>query len=183
VFALGLELDMRVAGVNHEEQRTDVDKAVGGIIGAVRRFDYDWGMVFPDDYIEFEPLGLKMHHPPDGPAIAAEYLPLTRETLRKFRVPDARRELRLPIHLEMIRRLKAALGDTVCIAGRIAAPFSAPAQVALATEALIRENLPGGDYLFNTGEGVMSTTPPENVEAMMRAAKSVMSEMTAPAVG
>ena len=95
VLALGLELDMRVAGVNHEEQRTDVDKAVGGIINAVRRFNYDWGMVFPDDYIEFEPLGLKMRHPPDGPAMAAEYLPLTRGTLRNFRVPDARREMRL----------------------------------------------------------------------------------------
>lgn len=326
VFALGLELDMWVGGVNPEEQRTDVDKAVGGIINAVRRFDYDWGMVFPDDYIEFEPLGLKMHHPPDGPAMAAEYLPLTRQTLRNFRVPDARREMRLPIHLEMIRRLKEALGDSVCIAGRIAAPFSAPAlvygidkwlvamldepglvrdniaffvdhqiafgraqleagadllwlgdcvagsyfigpdhyaefafepaarvieamntaggliiyhsaeislphlkyqvqlplcavnvgegpsiaairrslgarkcltgnfdpkflrdaapaQVALATEAMIRENLPGGDYLFNTGEGIMATTPAENVEAMMRAARAAVSEMTAPAVG
>jgi len=320
VFALGLELDMRVAGVNHEEQRTDVDKAVGGIIDAVRRFDYDWGMVFPDDYIEFEPLGLKMRYPPDGPAMAAEYLPLPRETLRNFRVPDARQEMRLPIHLEMIRRLKAALGDTVCVAGRIAAPFSAPAlvygigkwlvamlddpdlvrdniaffvdhqiafgraqieagadllwlgdcvagsyfigpdhfakfafepaarvieamntaggliiyhsaerslphlkhqarlpscavnvgegpriadirrslgvrkcltgnfdpkflrdaapaQVASATEAMIRENLPGGDYLFNTGEGIMSTTPPENVDAMMRAARVAVAEI------
>ncbi|OGD18427.1 MAG: hypothetical protein A2W03_06885 [Candidatus Aminicenantes bacterium RBG_16_63_16] len=326
VLALGLELDMRVAGVNHEEQRTDVDKAVGGIINAVRRFNYDWGMVFPDDYIEFEPLGLKMRHPPDGPAMAAEYLPLTRGTLRNFRVPDACREMRLPIHLEMIRRLKEAFGDAVCVAGRIAAPFSAPglvygidkwlvamldepdlvrdniaffvehqivfgraqieagadllwlgdcvagsycigpdhyaqfafepaarvieamnaagglviyhsaerslphlkhqaqlplcavnvgegpriaairqslgvrkcltgnfdpkflrdaapAQVAAATEVMIRENLPGGDYLFNTGEGIMSTTPAENVDAMMHTAKSVVSEMTAPAVG
>jgi uroporphyrinogen-III decarboxylase len=326
VFALGLELDMRVAGLSHEEQRTDVAKSVGGIINGVRRFNYDWGMVFPDDYIEFEPLGLKMHHPPDGPAMAAEYLPLTGETLRNFRVPDARREMRLPIHLEMIRRLKEALGDSVCIAGRIAAPFSAaalvygidrwlvamldepdlvrdniaffvdhqiafgraqieagadllwlgdcvagsyfigprhyaefafeaaarvieamnraggliiyhsaerslphlkhqaqlprcavnvgegpsiaairqslgvrkcltgnfdpkflrdaaPAQVAAATESMIRENLTGGDYIFNTGEGIMSTTPPGNVEAMMRAARAAVSEMTAPAVG
>ena len=325
VFALGLELDMQAAGLNHEEQRTDVPKAVGAIVDAVRRFDYDWGMVFPDDYIEFEPLGLKMYHPPDGPAMAAEYLPLTRQTLRNLRVPDANREMRLPIHLEMIRRLKAALGDTVCLAGRIAAPFSAaalvygidkwlvamldepdlvrdniaffvdhqiafgraqleagadllwlgdcvagsyfiasdhfarfafdpaarvieamnaaggliiyhsaerslphlkhqaqlppcavnvgegpriaairgslgarkcltgnfdpkllrdaaPAQVAAATEEMIRENLPGGDYIFNTGEGIMSTTPPGNVEAMMRTAKSVVSNIIAPAV-
>ncbi len=250
--------------------------------------------------------------------MAAEYLPLTRETLRNFRLPDARREMRLPIHLEMIRRLKAALGDSVCIAGRVAAPFSAPAlvygvdkwlvamldepdlvrdniaffvehqiafgreqieagadllwlgdcvagsyfigpdhyaefafepaarvieamngaggliiyhsaerslphlkhqaqlprcavnvgegpsiaairpslgvrkcltgnfdpkflrdaapaQVAAAAEEMIRENLAGGDYLFNTGEGIMSTTPPENVEAMMRTARAAVS--------
>lgn len=317
VFALGLELDMRVSGLNHEEQRTDVEKAVKGIVNAVRRFDYDWGMVFPDDYIEFEPLGLKMRLTADGPAMAAEYMPLTRETLRRFKVPDAKKEMRLPIHLEMIRRLKAALGDTVCVTGRIAAPFTAPAliygidkwlmamleepelvrdnvrffidhqiafgkaqieagadtlwlgdcvadshfmrpahymefafepaarvieainkaggmilyhsgetslphlkqqaqlppcainvgegpsiaevqrslgvkkclmgnfdpkflrdataaQVAAATEAMVRENMPGGSYIFDTGEGVMYTTPPENVEAMMKAARKAV---------
>ncbi len=322
VFALGLELDMRVSGLNHEEQRTDVGKAVRGIVDAVRRFDYDWGMVFPDDYIEFEPLGMKMRLQSDGPAMVAEYLPLTRDTLRKFRIPDAGREMRLPIHLEMIRCLKEALGDTVCITGRIAAPFTAPAliygidkwlmamleepglvrdnveffvdhqsafgkaqldagadtlwlgdcvadshfmrtehymkfayepaarviesmnkaggmiiyhsgetslphlkqqaqlppcainvgegpsiaavqrglgvkkcltgnfdpkflrdseaeQVADATEEMIRENTPGGSYIFNTGEGVMYTTPPENVEAMMRAARKTVASMTA----
>ncbi len=321
VFALGLELDMRVSGLNHEEQRTDVGKAVRGIVDAVRRFDYDWGMVFPDDYIEFEPLGLKMRLPPDGPAMAAEYLPLTRETLRKFRIPDARKEMRLPLHLEMIRRVKAALGDTVCITGRIAAPFSAPAliygidkwlmamleepelardnieffvdhqisfgqaqieagadllwlgdcvadshfirtehymrfafepaarvieamnkaggmviyhsgetslphlkqqaqlprcainvgegpsiaaikrglgvkkcltgnfdpkllrdstpaQIAAATEIMIRENTPDGGYVFNTGEGVMYTTPPGNVEVMMHAARKAVATMS-----
>ena len=43
---------------------------------------------------------------------------------------------------------------------------------------MIRANLPGGGYIFNTGEGIMSTTPPENVEAMMRTAKAVVSEIT-----
>ena len=86
VFALGLEFDMRAAGVTCAETRTDVDK--------------------PE-----------------------QYLPMNGETLRGFRIPDAGKDMRLPIHLEMIRRLKAKLGDTVCVAGRIAAPFSSLALV------------------------------------------------------
>jgi uroporphyrinogen decarboxylase len=241
---------------------------------------------------------------------------MTPQTLAGFRLPDVHRDGRMPIHLEMLRRTRAALGDTVCVVGRIAAPFSTqalvygvdtlllqmfedaalvrdnldffvehqiafgraqiqagadtlwlgdcvagsafisprhfaqfvreaasrvasaliaegalviyhtaetslahlalqvempvsavnvgegvsiadirrrlgrcmclmgnfdplllrdgtPAQVEAATERMIRDNLPGGGYVFNTGEGIMPTTPPENVENMIAAAKAL----------
>jgi len=129
VFALGLEFDMRAEGVTCAEARTDVDRTAHATVAAVERFDYDWAMVFPDDYVEFEPLGLAMRHDPDTPAMPEQYLPMNGETLRGFRIPDAGKDMRLPIHLETIRRLKANLGDTVCVAGRIAAPFSSLALV------------------------------------------------------
>ncbi len=125
VFALGIEFDMAWNGLTHHQNRTDVDKVVEATIRAVKHFDYDWAMVFPDDYIEFEPLGLDMHDDPDHPAMVASYLPMTRDTLRRFRLPDPARDMRLPLHLEMIRRVRAAVGDTACVTGRIAAPFSA----------------------------------------------------------
>jgi len=316
VFALGLEFDMALAGLSCEESRTNVDKMVGCIVEMVGRFDYDWALVFPDDYIEFEPLGLKMRGDTDLPAMAAEYLPMTREVLSRFRLPRPERDMRLPIHLEMIRKVKDTLGDTVCVGGRIAAPFSAlaliygidtllvnvldqlelvranlsfftehqiafgraqiqagadllwlgdcvaashfispaqfsdfaaepaarvaadlieagaliiyhtaetslphlelqmalpvsavnvgegvsiaevrekvsarkclmgnfdpfllrdgtPDQVAEAAERMVRRNLPGGGYVFNTGEGVMQNSPPENVAAMMKTARAL----------
>ena len=126
VFALGLEFDMRMAGCTYADLRSDVDKMVKVQTEAVQRFDYDWAIVFPDDYVEFEPLGLNMRDEPDHPTMPAEYFPMDRETLARFRIPDADKEMRLPLHLEMIRRLKADLGDTVCLMGRIAAPFSTP---------------------------------------------------------
>lgn len=315
VFALGLEFDLHTAGLTCAEGRTHVDKVVQATVAAVERYDYDWAMVFPDDYIEFEPLGLRMRDDEDTPAMPAQYLPMDRETLRRFRIPDAKKEMRLPIHLDMIRRMKEALGDTVCVTGRIAAPFSAlaliygidalltnvlldpalvhdstrffvdhqvafgkaqfeagadllwlgdcvaasnfvslehveefafgpaaevaaalskfeghiiyhaaetsipylkleaqlpvsavnvgegvsiaevkrdlapnrclmgnfdpillrdgsPDEVADATARMIRENTPGGGYIFNTGEGIMTNTPSENVEAMMKTAKA-----------
>jgi len=129
VFALGLEFDMAVGGVSYAETRTDVDKTVGATVAAIERFGYDWAVVFPDDYVEFEPLGLAMRHAPDTPAMPEHYLPMDRATLGRFRVPDAANDLRLPIHLEMIRALKDKLGDAVCVTGRIAAPFSSLALV------------------------------------------------------
>ena len=125
VFALGLEFDMRVAGLTCRESRTDVGKTVSCIVGAVERYGYDWAVVFPDDYVEFEPLGLAMRDDEDHPTMPAEYPAMDRATLRGFRIPDADNEMRLPVHLEMIRRVREELGDTVCVVGRIAAPFSA----------------------------------------------------------
>ena len=316
VFALGLAFDLHAGGVTCGESRTNVEKTVQCTLQAVERFGYDWAVVFPDDYVEFEPMGLVMQEDDDLPAIPSGYLPMDRETLGRFRIPDAQKEMRLPIHLEMIRRLKEELGDTVCVMGRIAAPFSAlslvygvepllvgmledgdlvrdnmrffvdhqiafgkaqieagadllwlgdclassnfiraehfsafafepaaavaealskaggmiiyhaaetslahlkrelelpvsavnvgegvsiaqikreltpgkclmgnfdpsilrdgtPQEVAEATEIMIRENMPGGGYVFDTGEGVMANTPADNVAAMMTAARNL----------
>jgi len=125
VFALGLEFDMLWSGLTHRDNRTNVAAVANGIVPAVEHFDYHWAFVFPDDYLEFEPLGLAMRDDPDHPAMVASYLPMTRQTLGRFKLPDATRDMRLPIHLEMIRRVRAALNDTACVTGRIAAPFSA----------------------------------------------------------
>jgi uroporphyrinogen decarboxylase len=124
VLALGLEFDMEQFGVSCAESRTDVERLVWCKTEAVKRFDYDLAEIFPDDYIEFEPLGLHMTDAPDRPTMPLEYLPMDRTTLRRFRLPDPYRDMRLPIHLEMIRRTKQALGDRVVVMGRIAAPFS-----------------------------------------------------------
>jgi uroporphyrinogen decarboxylase len=124
VFALTFELDLEIAGLSWRHARTDLDKVVHCQLEAVRRFDHDWVMVFPDDYLEFEPLGLKMRDDENAPAMVSEYLPMNYETLTGFRFPDLSSAMRVPMHLEWIRRIKQALGDTVCVMGRVACPFS-----------------------------------------------------------
>ncbi|MFH1921308.1 MAG: uroporphyrinogen decarboxylase family protein [Planctomycetota bacterium] len=316
VLSLGLEFHLRRANVTDREARLDVEKMVACQVQAVRDYSEDWAAIFPDDYVEFEPLGLEMRDDENHPTMPVAYLPFTPETLARFRIPDPHKEMRLPIHLEMLRRLKAELGDRVLVMGRIAAPFSAlglvygieelmiglmtqpdlvkdnarffvdhqiafgkaqlkagadllwlgdccadsaflkadhfsefafepaaqtaqalkatgglliyhtsetslahlsrqvqlpvhavncgegcsvaeakrrlepdlclmgnfdpillrdgsPEEVAEATERMIRENLPGGRYIFNTGEGVMQNSPPANVAAMLEAAKAL----------
>jgi uroporphyrinogen decarboxylase len=129
LVALSNEFHQRQAGVTCRQARLDVEKAVAAQLEGVRKYDEDWAVIFPDDYVEFEPLGLSMRDDEDHPTMPAAYLPLTRESLRPFRIPDAQQEMRLPTHLEMLRQLKAALGDRVLVAGRIAAPFTAVALV------------------------------------------------------
>jgi uroporphyrinogen-III decarboxylase len=124
IFAFTNEFHQYRAGVTNREARLDVDKVVACQVQAVREYDEDWAIVFPDDYIEFEPLGLAMRDDEEHPTMPTAYLPFRRETLRRFRIPDAKREMRLPIHLAMIRRLKDQLGDRVLVMGRIAAPLS-----------------------------------------------------------
>jgi len=124
VFALGLGFDLQVGGVTCAESRSDVDKTVQATLAAVERFGYDWAVVFPDDYVEFEPLGLTMRDSPDTPTMPEHYLPMNRETLRGFQIPDAGKDMRLPIHLEMLKKTKEKIGDSVWVTGRIAAPFS-----------------------------------------------------------
>jgi uroporphyrinogen-III decarboxylase len=98
-------------------------------VEGVRKYGEDWAVVFPDDYVEFEPLGMRMRDDEDRPTMPVSYLPFTRETLCRLRIPDAAKEMRLPLHLEMLRRLKGQLGDGVLVMGRIAAPFTALALV------------------------------------------------------
>lgn len=129
VLALTFEFDLRMAGLAWGDSRSNLEKVVQCQVEAVRKFDYDWVMVFPDDYVEFEPLGLKMRDDDHSPAIPIEYLPMGVETLKRFRSPDIHSALRIPMHLEWIRRIKQTLGDTVCVMGRIACPFSAAALV------------------------------------------------------
>ena len=124
VFALGLEFEYLRSGMTYRDTRTNVEMMVRSQVEAVRDRDYDWAVIFPDDYIEFEPLGLTMRDDVDHPTMPSEYLPMTRETLNGFRIPDAQKDMRCPIHLEMVRKTKEALGDTVLVMGRIAAPFS-----------------------------------------------------------
>ena len=80
-----------------------------------------------------------------------------------------------------VRELHRRLGAKKCLMGNFNPKFlrdSTTAEVAAAAKAMVGENMPGGGYIFNTGEGVIHTTPAENVEAMMRAAKAAAAAVT-----
>ncbi len=125
VFALSFTYDFKLAGLTEGQARREVEEVVRSQVDAVKKFDYDWVLIFPDDYIEFEPLGLIMEHDDQLPAMPRDYLPLDRASLAGYRIPDPCKEMRLPIQLETIRRCREVFGNEVLIGGRIAGPFSA----------------------------------------------------------
>lgn len=127
VFALGEEFDVELCGVDYRRYIRDPELMVKCQVRAVERFDYDWVLLHPDDYIELEPLGIETIADERMPPAAVRTLPATRETLAGLRIPDPARAGRMPAHLEALGGIKSAFGDRLVVAGRVAAPFSAVA--------------------------------------------------------
>jgi MtaA/CmuA family methyltransferase len=122
---LGLEFDVAQSGLSHREFRTDPANMTRVGVNAIEQFGYDWFILFPDDLIEWEFTGIKVSDDDISPPAVTAYLPPTRETLNKLCLPDPEHDGRMPLHLEGLSNLKRELNNRACLAGRIAAPFSA----------------------------------------------------------
>ena len=137
IFALGEEFDVEMYGVDYREYIHSAEKMVECQVQAVARFDYDWILLHPDDYIELEPLGIETKGEARIPPAAISNPPPTRETLRGLKLPDPATAGRMPIHLEALGGIKSAFGNDLCLSGRVAAPFSSVALLYGVGEALI----------------------------------------------
>jgi hypothetical protein len=98
VFALGEEFDVEMYGVDYGEYIWSPEKMVECQVQTVQRFDYDWILLHPDDYIEFEPLGIETTVSERIPPAAISNPPAGREALSSLKPPDPCRGLylRLP---------------------------------------------------------------------------------------
>ncbi len=125
VLPMSEEFDVKWYGkYTYEEMIQSADKLVEVWSAAVREFDYDWAWLQIDDCIEFEVLGVGCVGEGNILRATHDYLPATRETLKSLDLPDHARAGRMPIKLEALRRLKAEFGDTACVVGSNAAPYS-----------------------------------------------------------
>ena len=127
VFALGEEFDVEMYGVDYRDYILSAEKMVECQVQAVEQFDYDWILLHPDDYIEFEPLGVETIGSERIPPAAIATLTASEEVLRSLKLPDPARAGRMPVHLEGISGIKSAFGEDLCVAGRVAAPFTSVA--------------------------------------------------------
>lgn len=124
IFACSEEFDVRMAGETYSRYNRDSKVMAKCQIEAIKKFDYDWAWLQVDDCIEFEVLGVGVKG--DGNILPATcgYLPASYETLNHLKMPDPNKDGRMPVLLDAIRRIKDEFGDTVCVTGRTAAPFS-----------------------------------------------------------
>lgn len=113
-----------LAGVTYEEYSTKPEAMEGAWSTVIERFDIDWAGMCIDDLFEYEPLGIEVTNAPDLPFAVEKYLPATDETLNSLRLPDPKRDGRMPAHLEAEKRLRDRWGESILIAGSTAAPFS-----------------------------------------------------------
>lgn len=137
VFACSEEFDVRMAGEVYACYNRDPKAMAKCQIEAIKRFDYDWAWLQVDDCIEFEVLGVGSRG--DGNILPAtcNYLPTTYETLNHLKMPNPKKDGRMPVLLDAIKRIKDELGDTVCVTGRTAAPFSSATLLYGMTETLM----------------------------------------------
>ncbi len=121
VFALGEEFDVEMYDIDYARYILSAQDMVKCQVQAVERFDYDWILLHPDDYIEFEPLGVATTVGERMPPAAVGTLPADPDTLRGLKIPDASSDGRMPVHLD----------------GRVAGPFSSVALLYGIREGLI----------------------------------------------
>jgi uroporphyrinogen decarboxylase len=124
VFLCSEEFDVRVCGSRYDRYNSDAREMARVQIEAVERFGYDWAWLQVDDCIEFEPLGVEVKGDGDILPATCGYLPATDDALDGLRRHGYRVEGRMRVLLDAIAMVKSHFGDTVCVVGRTAAPFS-----------------------------------------------------------
>jgi uroporphyrinogen decarboxylase len=125
VFALSEEFDVK--WFNHgtyEEIISNADRLAECSIASAYEFDYDWIWLQVDDCIEFEPLGVGSKGSGNILKATCDYLPANENTLRSLKMPNPKKDGRMPILLDTISKVRKEFGDKICVCGRTAAPFS-----------------------------------------------------------
>jgi uroporphyrinogen decarboxylase len=127
VFVCSEEMDVRVCGSRYNRYNSDAKEMARVQIEAIERLDYDWAWLQVDDCLEFETLGVGVKGEGDILPATCEYLPADKNALASLRFHGYRVEGRMGVLLDAISAVKSHFGDTVCVTGRTAAPFSSVA--------------------------------------------------------
>ena len=126
-FICSEEMDVRVCGSRYDRYNSDAKEMARVQIEAIERFDYDWAWLQVDDCLEFETLGVGVKGEGDILPATCEYLPADEIALASLNSHGYRVEGRMGVLLDAISAVKSHFGDTVCVTGRTAAPFSSVA--------------------------------------------------------
>lgn len=125
VFALSEEFDVKWFNQGtYEEIISNANRLAECSIASAYEFDYDWVWLQVDDCIEFEPLGVGSKGNGNILRATCDYLPASEDTLKSLKMPNPKRDGRMPILLDTISKVRMEFGDNICVCGRTAAPFS-----------------------------------------------------------
>ncbi len=126
-FICSEEMDVRVCGSRYDRYNSNAKEMARVQIETIERFDYDWAWLQVDDCLEFETLGVGVKGQGDILPATCDYLPANESSLATLNSLGYRVEGRMGILLDAISAVKSHFGNTVCVTGRTAAPFSSVA--------------------------------------------------------
>jgi len=125
VFCLSQEFDAKYAELTYHNYIQSPEQVVEVQLAVMEAFGWDWAWLHLDDTLEFEALGVGMVEGGENVVpCTADYLEFDRDTLASLEVPSPR-SARMPLLLDASAGLRSEVGESKCITGRVAAPFSA----------------------------------------------------------
>lgn len=114
----------RLVGCNATEMLTDGDKLYNGIMEAIKLYSPDGYPVIFDLQLEAEILGCELVWAPEGPpSVKTHPLAETTKIPCECTIPQ-KTDGRIPLVLDVMKRIKAAVGDKVALYGLICGPFT-----------------------------------------------------------
>jgi uroporphyrinogen decarboxylase len=118
----------RFAGYTITEFATDGKKNAASLIGAWRECGYDGIQVGSDVTVEGEAVGSRVKYPPDNiPAVVEPFLAEPR--IDRLRMPDPRRDGRMPVLLESTRIAAKEAGEKAFIVCTVMGPLNLAGQI------------------------------------------------------
>lgn len=125
VFACSEEFDVKWHGKYTYEQVCQSGEKMAEVwTAAIEEFDYDWAWLQIDDCFEFEPLGVGTHGEGNILRATVKYLPASMDTVKKLKVPNPRKDGRMPEKLKAISLIRKRFGDSIVVVGSCAGPYS-----------------------------------------------------------
>ena len=118
----------RFAGYTITEFATDGKKNAASLIGAWRECGYDGIQVGSDVTVEGEAVGSRVNYPPDNiPAVVGPFLAEPR--IDRLKMPDPRRDGRMPVLLESTRIVAKEAGEKAFIVCTVMGPMNLAGQI------------------------------------------------------
>ena len=118
----------RFGGYKIREFATDARINAACLIGAYKEFGYDGVQIGCDVTFEAEAVGSKVDYPEDNiPSVVEPFLAEPR--IEKLRMPDPRRDGRMPLFIESTKTVAKEVGDQAFIVSTVMGPVNCAGQI------------------------------------------------------
>ncbi|VAX20022.1 hypothetical protein MNBD_NITROSPINAE04-2722 [hydrothermal vent metagenome] len=128
VTTLAINRCLRVAGYTTKECLYDPEKMAKGKLAALERFGDDAVVAGTDLFVEPEALGSTVTVY-EHTAVVTEYFIKEKSDIEKLKIPDPKKDGRMPFVCEEIRLLKKAVGDTKIVVPVTGGPVTTASQL------------------------------------------------------
>jgi uroporphyrinogen decarboxylase len=116
------------AGHTIREFATDAKTNAACLVGAFEEFGYDGVQIGCDVAIEAEAVGSKVDYPEDDVPFVVEPF-LEEPDLDRLRMPDLRRDGRMPIMIQSTRTVAQQIGDRAFVVSSVMGPLNCAGQI------------------------------------------------------